>query len=147
AQVGDFGAVGSTHVRLIDDLPNEVAATVGTQRNQELYGGGTIHFTEATRLWGAVSASHFDGPWSPAEGVKKFVAAARLSHGVMAGGYSVTAMYYKSPGLLLTAQPSRAVDQSLIDRFGTLDATDKSKSERMSLSGHYGLGGDRWEVA
>jgi len=146
AQVGDFGAVGSTHVKLIDDLPDEASVTVGTQRDQDIYGGATWHVSEDTRLWGALSASHFDGPWSPAENFRKFVAAARLSHGVAADGYSLTAMYYKSSGGLLTDQPLRAIEQGLIGRFGTLDPTDRSESERMSLSGHYGLGGDRWEL-
>jgi outer membrane receptor protein involved in Fe transport len=147
AQVGDFGAVGSAHARLVDDLPNELSLTAGTQRDQEVYGGGTIHFSDQTRLWAALDASHFDGPWSPPETFRKFVAAARLSHGVMADGYSLTAMYYKSAGGLLTDQPQRAIDAGVIDRFGTLDPTDHSSSERLSLSGHYGAGGDRWTLA
>ncbi len=146
AQVGDFGAVGATQVRLIDDLPNEVAATVGTERDQELYAGGTMHFGENDRLWAAVSGSHFDGPWSPPEDFKKFVAATRYSHGDTANGYALTAMYYKSAGGLLTDQPARAIDAGTIGRFGTLDPTDRSDSERLSLSGHYALSGDRWTV-
>ena len=147
AEVGDFGAVGSAHVRLLDDLPAQVALSAGTQRDQELYGGGTIHFSDQTRLWGALDASHFDGPWSPPEDFRKFVAAARLSHGVTADGYSLTGMYYKSSGGLITDQPLRAIQQGVIDRLGTLDPTDRSSSERLSLSGHYGAGGDRWTLA
>ena len=147
AQIGDFGAVGSTHVRLIDDLPNEVSATAGTQRDQELYAGGTVHFGENDRLWVAGAASHFDGPWSPPENFRKYVAAARLSHGDAADGYALTAMYYKSAGGLLTDQPARAIQQGVIDRFGTLDPTDKSDSERLSLSGRYAVRGDRWRLA
>jgi outer membrane receptor protein involved in Fe transport len=146
AQVGDFGAVGSAHVKLINDLPNQVSLGAGTQRDQEVFGGGTLHFSDQTRLWGALDLSHFDGPWSPPENFRKVAAAARFSHGVAADGYSLTAMYYKSSGGLLTDQPQRAIDAGVIDRFGTLDPTDRSESERMSLSGHYGRGGDRWEV-
>src|SRR5207253_11447682 len=109
AQVGDFAAVGSTHVKPMDDLPNEVSVTAGTERDQELYGGGTWRLSEDTRLWAALDASHFDGPWSPPEDFRKFVAAAHLSHGVTADGYSLTAMYYKSAGGLLTDQPARAI--------------------------------------
>jgi len=146
AQVGDFGAVGSTHVKLIDELPNEIEVTAGTQRDQEIYGGGTAHFGMDDRVWGAVSASHFDGPWSPPENFRKFVAAARYSHGIPADGFSLAGMYYKSSGGLLTDQPQRAIDAGVIDRFGTLDPTDHSDSERMSLSGHFGKGGDRWAL-
>jgi len=146
AQVGDFGAVGATQVRLIDDLPGEVAATVGAERDQELYAGGTMHFGANDRLWVAGSTSHFDGPWSPPEDFRKYVAAARYSHGEPADGYALTALYYKSAGGLLTDQPARAIDSGAIGRFGTLDPTDRSDSERLSLSGHYATGGDRWTV-
>jgi outer membrane receptor protein involved in Fe transport len=146
AQVGDFGAVGSTHVKLLDELSNQVELTAGTQRDQEVYAGGTAHFGMDDRLWAAVSASHFDGPWSPPEDFRKFVAAARYSHGVPADGFSLSAMYYKSSGGLLTDQPRRAIDAGVIDRFGTLDPTDHSSSERMGLSGHFDRGGDRWEL-
>ena len=147
AQIGDFGAVGSAHVKLIDDLPNQVSLTAGTERDQEVYGGGTVHFGEDTRLWAAVDASHFDGPWSPPENFRKFVAAARFVHGLPDDGYSLATMYYKSSGGLLTDQPKRAMDAGVIDRFGTLDPTDRSDSERLSLSGHYGAGGDRWVLS
>src|SRR6185503_7440916 len=50
AQVGDFGAVGSTHVKLIDDLPTEASVTVGTERDQDIYGGATWRISEGTRL-------------------------------------------------------------------------------------------------
>jgi outer membrane receptor protein involved in Fe transport len=146
AEIGDFGAVGSTHVKLIDDLPNSVSATLGTQRDQELYAGGTAHFSDDMRLWVAGAASHFDGPWSPPENFRKYVAAARLSQGVAADGFSLTAMYYKSDGGLITDQPARAIDAGLIGRFGTLDPTDRSESERFSLSGHFARGGDRWTL-
>jgi outer membrane receptor protein involved in Fe transport len=146
AEVGDFGAVGSTHVKLIDDLPNTVSATVGTQRDQEIYAGGTAHLGDDTRLWVAGAASHFDGPWSPPEDFRKVVAAARLSQGVAGDGFALTAMYYRSAGGLLTDQPSRAIDAGVIGRFGTLDPTDRSESERFSLSGHFARGGDRWTL-
>lgn len=146
ADIGDFAAVGSTHVKLIDDLPNTVSATIGTQRDEELYAGGTAHLSDDMRLWVAGAASHFDGPWSPPENFRKYVAAARLSQGVAADGFALTAMYYRSAGGLLTDQPARAIDAGLIGRFGTLDPTDRSDSERFSLSGHVARGGDRWTL-
>ena len=146
AEIGDFGAVGATHVKLIDDLPNSMTATAGTQRDQELYAGGTAHLSDDMRFWVAGAASHFDGPWSPPENFNKLVAAARLSQGVPADGFALTAMYYKSAGGLLTDQPARAIDAGTIGRFGTLDPTDRSESERFSLSGHLARGGDRWTL-
>ena len=147
AAIGDFGAVGSAHVRLIDDLPNAASVTLGTLRDQRGYVGGTAHLSDDTRLWGAIEAAHLDGAWSPPEHFDRVNAAVRLSHGAASDGYSLTAMYYSSHGALLTDQAQRAVDQGLISRFGTLDPTDRSRSQRYSLSGRYGGDLDGWALS
>lgn len=147
AAVGDFGAVGSAHVRLADDLPDEASVTLGTLKDEAAYLGGTYHLSDETRVWGALEADHLDGVWSPREDFNKINAAARFSHGSAADGYSLTAMYYASGGRLMTDQPLRAVDEGIISRFGTLDPSDASRSSRVSLSGHYGAGGDRWTLS
>jgi outer membrane receptor protein involved in Fe transport len=146
AALGDFAAVGSTHVRLLDELPNEAALSLGTLRDQGAFLGGTYRIDPESRIWGAVDVSHLDGPWSPPEDFRKLAAAARFSHGEAMDGFSLTAMAYSSAGGLLTDQPQRAVDQGLIGRFGTLDPTDRSKSARYSLSGQYGVTGERWAL-
>ena len=56
------------------------------------------------------------------------------------------AMYYKGQGRFTTDQPQRAVDEGLIDRFGTLDSSDGQFSERESLSAHYATSGDDWQL-
>ena len=55
-------------------------------------------------------------------------------------------MYYQSVGRLLTDQPLRAVQSGLIGRYGTLDPSDLSKSQRFSLSGAYGASGADWQL-
>ena len=147
AAVGDFGAVGSAHVRLIDDLPNQVSASMGTLRDQQAFAGGTWHFDPDDRLWGAVDVSHLDGPWSPPSGFHKIDAVARFSHGNDADGFSLTGMYYNSAGRLETDQSIYAVQDGLIDRYGVLDPSDGSRSERYSLSAHYGATGETWRFA
>jgi len=147
AAVGDFGAVGSAHVRLIDDLPNQVSASLGTLRDQDGFADGTYHFDSGDRLWGAVDVSHLDGPWSPPSGFGKIDAMARFSHGNDAEGFSLTGMYYSSAGRLETDQSVFAVEDGLIGRYGVLDPSDGSRSERYSLSGHYGATGQDWRLA
>ena len=147
AVVGDFGAVGSARVRLLDDLPAQVSASIGTLRDEDLFVGGTHHFDDDDRLWAAVDLSHLDGPWSPPDDFRKIDAAAHFSHGTAADGFSLTGMYYKSSGRLTTDQPERAIQDGLIGRFGTLDPSDGSKSERWSLSSHYGLEHPGWNLA
>jgi len=95
----------------------------------------------------AVDLSHLDGPWSPASDFRKANAAVRFSHGDDADGYSLTGLYYNSNGGLETDQSIYAHQDGLIGRYGTLDPTDHSRSERYSLSGHYGATGDHWKFA
>jgi outer membrane cobalamin receptor len=147
AAIGDFGAVGSAHVRLLDDLPDQILASAGTLRDEEVFAGGTVHFDGDDRLWAALDAGHFDGPWSPASDFYRTTAAARFSHGTDADGYSLTAMYYNSEGRLETDQSVYAIADGLIGRYGTLDPSDASRSERYSLSGHYGATGDQWRFS
>jgi hypothetical protein len=146
AALGDFGSVGSAQVRLLDELPNEVQLSAGTLREQEAYVGGTYHIDAENRIWAAADVSHLDGPWSPPENFRKVAGAARFSHGAPGDGFSLTAMAYSSSGGLMTDQPLRAVRSGLIDRFATLDPTDKSKSARYSLSGDYAVSGERWAL-
>ncbi len=144
AAIGDFGAVGSAHVRLIDDLPSQIALSAGTLRDDDAFVAASHHFDAENRVWVAADVGHYDGPWSPAGDFSKLNATARLSHGDDASGYSLTAMYYDSKGGLETDQPLRAYQQGLISRYGVLDPTDASRSERYSLSGHYGATGEHW---
>jgi hypothetical protein len=147
AAIGDFGAVGSAHVKLIDDLPDQIQASMGTLRDQDVFVGGTAHFDADDRLLAAVDISHLDGPWSPPSDFRKVNATARFSHGDDADGYSLTGMYYNSNGGLETDQSIYAHDEGLIGRYGTLDPSDHSRSERYSFSGHYGVTGDGWRFA
>ena len=147
ANIGDFGAVGSTHVRLVNDLPDQIAVSAGTMGDQDLFAGGTYHFDPDDRIWAALDLGHLDGPWSPPQDFRKVVAAARYSHGTDADGYSLTAMYYHGTGRLTTDQSVYAVQDGLIGRYGTLDPSDRSRSERLSLSSHFGKTLDDWKLS
>jgi len=144
AAIGDFGAVGSIHLKLADDLPDQVRAGVGTLGDQDLFSGGTYHLDDGSKLIGAVDLGHLDGPWRPAQDYRKVNAMTRYSDGTENDGYSVTGMYYQANGNLTTDQPLRAIEDGLISRYGTLDPSDGSQSQRWSLSGHYAYAGDGW---
>jgi outer membrane receptor protein involved in Fe transport len=147
AAVGDNGAVGSAHVRLLDDVPGQISASVGTLRDENLFAGGTDHLNDNDRLWAGAEVSHYDGPWRPPGDFNKVNLAARFSQGSDADGFSLTGMYYQSAGHLETDQSIYAVEDGLIGRYGVLDPSDGSRSERYSLSGHYGVTGDGWRFA
>jgi outer membrane receptor protein involved in Fe transport len=147
AAIGDFGAVGSAHVRLTDDLANQIEASAGTLGDDNLFAGGTYHIGDKDRVWAAFDVGHVDGPWDPPSNFAKYLFTGRFSHGSDADGYSLTAMYYNSHGRLETDQSIYAIQEGLISRLGTLDPSDESRSERYSLSGHYGARGDDWTVS
>jgi hypothetical protein len=144
AQNGDFSAVGSARVNLVDDLPNEVSLSAGTLGDDEIYVGGTHHFDADNRIWGALEIDHVDGPWDPPSNFNKVSAMVRFSHGDEANGFSLTGMYHQSAGLLATDQSIYAIQDGLIGRYGVLDPTDHAATSRWSLSGHYGATGDGW---
>jgi outer membrane cobalamin receptor len=145
ASVGDFGSVASTHLRLANEIPNQVSLASGTLGIYNAFAGGTTHLTDTDRLLGGVYYGHLDGPFTHPDDFRKFAATTRFSHGTDADGYSATAMYYHGEGNMTTDQALRAVTEHLITRWGTLDPTDGSLSERWSLSAHYGVTGDSWK--
>lgn len=136
AGIGDFGSVASSHARLANEIPTHMAATVGTDRYQSLVAGGTAHISTDRRLLGAIELGHYDGPWKPGQDFKKINAVLRYSEGTPRDGLSLTGMFYKSAGGLITDQPLRAIKDGTISRYGTLDPSDHSRSLRYSLSAH-----------
>ena len=147
AAVGDFGAVASTHLKLANELPAQIAVTGGTLGIYNLFTGGTLRMGEDDRVVGAIYLGHVDGPFTHPDDFRKVTGELRYSHGEPADGYSLTALYYKSQGNFTTDQPLLAVQQGLIDRFGTLNPFDGSRSERFSLSGHYAAMGEAWRFS
>ncbi len=144
AEVGDFGAVGSAHLRLVDTIPNTITVSAGTLGDQRAVLTGTQAFGPDDRLLGAVEYAHLDGPWDHPDNFHKLNLALRYSHGDARDGWNLTALYDHGHGNLTTDQPQRAIDEGLIDRFGALDPSDGSRSERASLSGRFARSGDDW---
>jgi hypothetical protein len=147
ASVGDFGSVASTHVKLANEIPDQIAVSGGTLGMYNVFAGGTHRFSADDRLLGAVYYGHLDGPWDHPDNFRKYTGILRYSHGVAADGWNVTAMYFKGDGNFTTDQPLRAVDQGLISRWGTLDPTDGNTSERYSLSAHWAGYTENWKFA
>lgn len=136
AAIGDFGSVASAHTRLLDTLPSTVAATIGSDGYQSVFAGTTVAFSGGGRVLGAVGLDHYDGPWQPGQNFRKVNAMLRYSRGSAHDRLTITAMAYASAGRLVTDQPERAIEQGLVGRYGTLDPTDSSRSQRFSLAGH-----------
>jgi outer membrane receptor protein involved in Fe transport len=147
ASVGDFGSVASTHMHLANEIPDQVSLAGGTLGIYNAFVGGTDHLSDQDRLLGGLYYGHVDGPFTHPDNFRKIAGTLRFSHGTDADGYSGTAMYYHGEGNMTTDQPLRAIQQELISRWGTLDPTDGSLSERFSFSGHFGATGDNWKYS
>ena len=141
--------MASTHLKLANEIPNQVSVAGGSFGiYNALLAGGTHAFQrDDDRVVGGVYYGHLDGPFDHPDNFRKQAGELRYSHGEPSDGYSLTAMYYKGDGNFTTDQPLRAIQQGLISRFGTLDPTDGSSSERASLSAHYGAAGTGWRFA
>jgi outer membrane receptor protein involved in Fe transport len=145
ASIGDFGSVASDHLRLSNDLPDQITASAGTLGDERLAAIGTLHVNNGDRLSAAAEIGHLDGPFDPPNNFRKINALLRYVQGTDTDGFSLTAMLYRGEGRLSTDQPLRALDEGLISRYGTLDRTDGNFSERESLSGQYAVSGENWQ--
>ena len=131
---GDFSSAGAARIGLFDALPRGIASlTLGQDRyaraliaNSTSLGGGELLF--------ALEGAHNNGPWVVPERFHRTNGVLRYSFGGEGARSSITAMGY-SAGWNATDQiPRRAVESGLVDRFGTLDASDGGNTERYSLS-------------
>ena len=142
--IGDFGAVASDHQHLLNEIPNQVSLSVGTLADDKAFIGGTHRLGADDRVTGGIEYVHVDGPYTHSDNFQKYAALLRYSHGVESDGYSLTGMYYHGAGNFTTDQPLRAQQEGLIGRYGSLDPSDRTINERLSLSGVYAAHGDWW---
>jgi outer membrane receptor protein involved in Fe transport len=144
--IGDFGAVASVKLGLADAIPNQVEVSAGTLNDDAVFLGGTHNFSANDRVLAAVDYGHVDGPFTHPDNFQKYAAALRYSHGDASDGESLTALYYHGASAFTTDQPLRAVQEGLIGRYGTLDPSDGTQNERISLSGVFADHGEAWRV-
>jgi outer membrane receptor protein involved in Fe transport len=144
--IGDFGALGSAHIRLPSEMPTTISVSAGTLGDQRVFLGGTEHLANGDRILAALSYGHLNGPWTHPDDYQSYDGTLRYTHGDRNDGFDLTAMAYRGAGNLTTDQPVSALQQGLIGRFGTLDPSDGSFAERFSLSGHYYVSGDDWKL-
>ncbi len=136
ADEGDFSAIGSDHIGIVNELSPQATATAGTMGFERVFTGGSMDQGAGTLL-GAAELQHYDGPWTHPDDQRKFNTLLRYSEGDAEKGFSITAMGYGSLWNATTDQPVRAMSDGLIGRFGTLDPTDGGLADRFSLSGRY----------
>jgi len=137
ADVGDFGSAGSLTIDYINRLPKNVLETTnGTfGYHRGLAAGSTT--VGAGTLLAAVEGVKYNGPWDVADDVRKINGVLRYSRGTATDGFTLSAMAYSNGWNSTDQVAQRAIDQSIIGRFGSLDPTDGGTSSRFSLSGNW----------
>ena len=136
AEVGDFGSAGAFAIDYINGLPGtswrpptaHLAITVGCGR---LDGGRCGHVARGGE------GVKYNGPWDIPDNVRKINGVLRYSQGTATDGFTLSAMAYSNGWNSTDQVAQRAIDQSIIGRFGSLDPTDCGTSSRFSLSGNW----------
>ena len=137
ADVGDFGSAGAVAIDYINRLPKNILETTnGTfGYHRGLAAGSTA--VGAGTLLAAVEGVKYNGPWDVPDNVRKLNGVLRYSQGTATDGFTLSAMAYSNGWNSTDQVAQRAIDQSIIGRFGSLDPTDGGISSRFSLSSNW----------
>ncbi|WP_454623687.1 TonB-dependent receptor [Bradyrhizobium cenepequi] len=142
ADTGDFSSAGSVGIDYVTGLPKNIAQLAfGSFGYQRALAAGSTAVGEGALL-GAIEANKYDGPWNVPDDVRKVNGVLRYSQGTATDGFTLSAMAYSNGWTSTDQVAQRAIDQGLIDRFGSLDPTDGGTSSRFSLSGNWAQSGD-----
>jgi hypothetical protein len=137
ADQGDFASAGAVGIDYVNKLPKNLAElTFGSFGYQRALAAGSTSVGEGTLL-AAIEANKYNGPWDVPDNVRKLNGVLRYSQGTTTDGFTLSAMAYSNGWTSTDQVAQRAIDQSLIDRFGSLDPTDGGTSSRFSLSGNW----------
>jgi hypothetical protein len=134
ADQGDFASAGAVGIDYVTKLPKNIAeVTFGSFGYQRALAAGSTAVGDGTLL-AAFEANKYNGPWDVPDNVRKLNGVLRYSQGTATDGFTLSAMAYSNGWNSTDQVAQRAIDQDLIDRFGSLDPTDGGISSRFSLS-------------
>ena len=142
AENGDFSSAGAAHFdyfRKIDDTLAQI--TAGQHGYARSLLAGSPEFIGGNLLYG-LELFHNDGPWEVRENYRKLNGILRYSQGTRFDGFSVTGMAYEGQWTSTDQIAQRAIDNGLVNRFGSLDPTSGGKTSRYSLSGEWAKRGE-----
>jgi hypothetical protein len=133
ADEGDFATAGTARVDLATSVPRTVtvdAAADGLRRSL-LMGAADMG---AGTLLAAAEDYHNDGPFDVPDDYRRLGAVLRYRQGDAQQYFTVTGMAYAGRWNATEQVPESAVQDGVIDRFGSLNPTDGGNTERYSLS-------------
>jgi TonB-dependent Receptor Plug Domain len=133
ADEGDFATAGTVRVGLANQLPDSVALGVGADHYQRVLLLGSTALAGGTLL-AAGEAYHNDGPSDVPDDYNRLNGVLRYHAGSERDYWTLTGMAYSGKWNATDQVPQRAIDEGIIDRFGSLAPTDGGTSSRYSAS-------------
>jgi hypothetical protein len=137
ADQGDFATAGASTITYATSLDHSIARVeIGA------YDFSRALFAMSPRVRSghlllALEASNNSGPWAVPDSYKKYNSVVRYSRGDSVNGLALTFMAYQGTWNATEASPQRAIEQGVIDRFGSIDPTDGGRTHRYSLAGEW----------
>jgi hypothetical protein len=140
AEQGDFATAGAGNINYATVLDRPIVHV-----EKGTYGYGRVFAAASPKvgtgtLLAAFETSTNAGPWSVPDSYKKYNGVLRYSRGDNINGLSLTFMGYHGDWNATEASPRRAVEEGIIDRFGSLDSTDGGHTYRWSIGGEWQRG-------
>jgi hypothetical protein len=134
AEEGDFSSAGAADISYYTKLPQGIGSlTAGPNGYARAMAANSSDAGAGTLLYG-LEAFHNNGPWDNPENYRKLNGVMRFSQGTNADGYTLSLMAYTGKWNATDQIAQRAVDQGLVDRFGSLDPSDGGQTSRYSLA-------------
>jgi hypothetical protein len=134
ADEGDFATAGTARLGLVNELPTSISLGAGADAYRRVLlmssggdiGGGSLSM--------AGEVYRNNGPFDVPGDYRRLNGVARYYHGDRNDYCTVTAMTYSGRWNSTDQVPESAVEEGVIDRFGSLNPTDGGRTERSSLS-------------
>ena len=143
ADEGDFGSAGSIHLSYANQLEKKlVSVTGGSFGYWRGLAAGSFALGDGA-LTAAGELVRYDGPWQVSDATRKYNGFLRYSEGTAANGFAITALAYTNSWHSTDQIPARAVFDSSLDRFGSVDPTDGGDAQRHSLSARWSRSDER----
>lgn len=132
AEDGDFSAAGAADISYFNVLDRPILNVSAGGQGWARFLGAVSPKVGQGNLLAALELGRNDGPWVNPDDLKKVNGVLRYSRGDTRNGFSVTGMAYSADWSATDQVPVRAIEQGLIDRFGSIDSTDSGRTYRYS---------------
>lgn len=139
---GDFAAAGSADIRYRTYLDHDVfRVTYGSYAYRRILAAGSLPLAGKRRqgpvLLAAAELVGNNGPWRPAEHLRKVNLMLRLSDGDAHRGWSIDAIHYMAHWNSVDQVPLSLVQTGALGRYQALDPSDGGKTGRDILSAEW----------